>query len=208
MDQTTSTKGPYHKGDLPDRLLSAAEAELELHGIEAFSLRKVAKRAGVSHAAPAHHFGDAAGILTALATTGFRRLLEHQREAETAAARDARSQLIASGCGYVRFAIAHPALFRLMFSSWRPDREDAALAETSKQAFTRLVERVCAHKGTTPTPVDLMAVWSSAHGLADLMIGAKAPSLAMLSETHGDGAIEAILRASISAPQQDDTDAP
>ena len=57
----------YHHGDLRAALLAAAEAELAERGVEAFSLRQVAKRAGVSHAAPAHHFGDAQGLLTALA---------------------------------------------------------------------------------------------------------------------------------------------
>lgn len=58
---------PYHHGDLRAALLHAAEEELAERGMEAFSLRSVAKRAGVSHAAPAHHFGDAQGLLTALA---------------------------------------------------------------------------------------------------------------------------------------------
>ena len=61
---------PYHHGDLRSALLVAAEADLAENGIEAFSLRQVARRAGVSHAAPAQHFGDANGLLTALATEG------------------------------------------------------------------------------------------------------------------------------------------
>ncbi|MEM6762309.1 MAG: TetR/AcrR family transcriptional regulator [Pseudomonadota bacterium] len=203
MDDVTSPKSPYHKGDLPERLLSAAETELETHGMEAFSLRKVAKRAGVSHAAPAHHFGDAAGVLTALATAGFRRLLVFQEEAEARAAQDARSQLIASGCGYVRFALAHPALFRLMFSSWRPNTGDAALSETASQAFQHLVERVTASAGKAPSPVELMAVWSVAHGLADLMINGKAKTLAALYDVHGERAIEAVLRAGIGGESLD-----
>ena len=65
-----SAERPYHHGNLRAALLEAAEAELEAMGIERFSLRAVAKRAGVSHAAPAHHFGDATGLLTALAAIG------------------------------------------------------------------------------------------------------------------------------------------
>jgi hypothetical protein len=69
--QETAAPRPYHHGDLRAALLSAAEEELAERGMEAFSLRSVAKRAGVSHAAPAHHFGDAQGLLTALAAEGF-----------------------------------------------------------------------------------------------------------------------------------------
>ena len=75
MNSDAPHKLPYHHGDLAAALLAAAEAELAEKGVEAFSLRSVAKRAGVSHAAPAHHFGDATGVLTALATEGFRRFL-------------------------------------------------------------------------------------------------------------------------------------
>ncbi|MEO0497745.1 MAG: helix-turn-helix domain-containing protein, partial [Pseudomonadota bacterium] len=72
--QSARTKrGPYHHGDLREALLTAAEVELTDRGIEGLSLRGVAKRAGVSHAAPAHHFGDKAGLLTALTTIGFQR---------------------------------------------------------------------------------------------------------------------------------------
>src|SRR5262252_290185 len=68
--RASSRAQPYHHGNLRAALLEAAEAELEAQGIEAFSLRGVAKRAGVSHAAPAHHFGDANGLLTGLAAEG------------------------------------------------------------------------------------------------------------------------------------------
>ena len=71
----------YHHGDLRAALLEAGEAELAEHGVEGFSLRGVAKRAGVSHAAPAHHFRDANGLLTALAAEGFRRFVAKQRAA-------------------------------------------------------------------------------------------------------------------------------
>ena len=76
---------PYHHGALRAALLAAAEAELAETGIERFSLRSVAKRAGVSHAAPAHHFGDTGGLLTALAAEGFTRFLATQHAREAAA---------------------------------------------------------------------------------------------------------------------------
>ncbi len=108
-----AARGAYHHGDLRAVLLEAGEAELAERGIEGFSLRGVAKRAGVSHAAPAHHFHDANGLLTALAAEGFRRFVDKQKARQQVAARPiALSQLVAAGMGYIDFAMAHPALFR------------------------------------------------------------------------------------------------
>src|SRR5262245_45102253 len=101
MTMTHSRQGPvsraqpYHHGNLRAALLEAAEAELEAEGIEGFSLRGVAKRAGVSHAAPAHHFGDASGLLTGLAAEGYRRFVAAQKNASS----DGMSQLVAAGLG-------------------------------------------------------------------------------------------------------------
>jgi AcrR family transcriptional regulator len=84
----TSDRPTYHHKDLRAALLTAAEAELTEVGLERFSLRSVAKRAGVSHAAPAHHFGDVGGLLTALCAEGFHRFLAAQAARESLAAPD------------------------------------------------------------------------------------------------------------------------
>ena len=122
-DDGTATRAsrPYHHGDLAAALLDAGEAELAEKGVEGFSLRGVAKRAGVSHAAPAHHFGDARGLLTAIATRGFERLIARQQDFQREAPPIPRAQLEASGLGYVAFATENPALFRLMLGSFRHD---------------------------------------------------------------------------------------
>src|SRR5215470_19725877 len=119
---------PYHHGNLRAALLDAAEAELDAQGIEGFSLRGVAKRAGVSHAAPAHHFRDVNGLLTGLAAEGYKRFVAAQEARQKTAPADGMSQLVASGMGYIDFALARPALFRLMFSSDRPDHEAPELS--------------------------------------------------------------------------------
>ncbi len=106
----------YHHGDLHRALLAAAEEELTEKGVEAFSLRGVAKRAGVSHGAPAHHFADARGLLTELAAQGYQRFIDAQERRQQEAAKDPEAQLTASGLGYIDFATENPALFRLMFS--------------------------------------------------------------------------------------------
>ncbi len=109
------TDKPYHHGDLRAALLAAGEAELTEKGVEGFSLRAVAKRAGVSHAAPAHHFGDVGGLLTALAAEGFRRF-QATLDAREAGIGDPRERAVAAGLGYMEFAMARPALFRLVFA--------------------------------------------------------------------------------------------
>ena len=166
---------PYHHGSLRQALLAAGEAELGEAGVEAFSLRGVARRAGVSHAAPAHHFGDARGLLTALAAEGFRRFLAMQvaREAEAEPAPGA--QLVAAAEGYLAFAEAHPAIFRLMFGSDRPDYADAELSAVARTAFEHLVEQIGAVRGSPALGdeagmVDLSVAWSLVHGFADLRL--------------------------------------
>ena len=123
---TQDPERPYHHGDLRASLLAAAEAELADRGVEAFSLRQVAKRAGVSHAAPAHHFGDAGGLLTALATEGYRAFQQALDDGMAQAGDDPRERQMAAGLGYIRFATARPALFRLIFGSCLLYTSDAA----------------------------------------------------------------------------------
>lgn len=165
-------KKSYHHGDLRAALLKAAEEVLSETGIEGFSLRAVAKRAGVSHAAPAHHFTDVKGLLTALAADGFRRFLEAQRKRETGADASPRAQLVAAGLGYIDFAITNPALFRLLFSSDRPDFDHPDLARGAGDAYQHLVEQVRATEAAENLPEDhanVVGAWAIAHGLADLL---------------------------------------
>jgi AcrR family transcriptional regulator len=175
-----SDEKPYHHGDLRAALLAAAEIELAEKGIEAFSLRQVAKRAGVSHAAPAHHFGDANGLLTALATHGFEVFLATQKQYEANAAKTPRDQLIASGLGYVGFARARPALFRLMFGSERTDYGDASLKTAANASFMNLVTLV--QQCGSNSAQDVAMVWVTAHGLADLLIGGRLNLIEQMSE--------------------------
>ncbi|MGF1510267.1 MAG: TetR/AcrR family transcriptional regulator [Myxococcota bacterium] len=168
-------KAAYHHGDLREALLKAAEIELADKGVEAFSLRAVAKRAGVSHGAPAHHFDDAAGLLTQLAAKGYGRFIRTQKAFQRKAAKDPASQLAASGLGYIDFAVKHTALFKLMFSSERTNRQDPALSAGADAAFDKLVEDVSHVLGRDPhhdekAMADVMSAWVIAHGLADLMI--------------------------------------
>ena len=165
----------YHHGDLRAALLKAAEEELIEKGRDRFSLRSVAKRAGVSHAAPAHHFGDVDGLLAALAKVGFDRFLAAKKARQATAASDPEEQLLQSGLGYIDFALANPALFRLMFGKSLQTATNPDLKASAEASFTHLLTHVSAVTGgdveTDPrTRTTVASVWAMVHGLAELMI--------------------------------------
>jgi len=189
-------KPRYHHGALHDALLAAAEAELAETGLEAFSLRRVARRAGVSHAAPAHHFGDVGGLLTALAAEGFRQFIAAMTSHQARAPQDPKAQIVAAGLGYIAFATERPALFRLIFSSDRPDFGAPDLAAGSAQAYEHLSRLVGARTGGED-PVDIAAVWAMAHGLADLMAAGRMDMIRHLAPANRERAFAGILARSI-----------
>lgn len=190
----TSEK-PYHHGDLRAALLAAAEAELAARGIEAFSLRSVAKRAGVSHAAPAHHFGDVEGVLTALAAEGFHQFLAAQAAREAVADPDPEAQLVAAGLGYIDFALQRPALFRLLWGSERPNFANRDLSTAAEAAYQHLVDQVIAVGGQTVA--DESAMWAIAHGLADLLSAGRMKSIASFPPSERDEVVTQILRRAL-----------
>ena len=161
-------KDGYHHGDLRRALLDAAAAAIAEDGPAALSLRDLARRAGVSHAAPTHHFGDKKGLLTALATEGFDEL--------TRALLDARAQtgsFLEMGVAYVRYATTHRAHFEVM---WRPDvyhADDAALAaarDRSGDALTSGLADLPDGQAGTDLEEAGLAAWSMAHGFATLWL--------------------------------------
>lgn len=164
----------YHHGDLRAALLTAAESELADSGVEGFSLRGVARRAGVSHAAPAHHFGDVNGLLTALAALSFERFTVAMETAAATARPDPLSQVVAIGMGYIDYAAGNPHLFGLQFASERPNWDDAALKQHAEAAFGSLKVRVEALARTLGRDAEAVAdvmipkFWATTHGLATL----------------------------------------
>jgi len=190
-------KPRYHHGALHAALLAAAEAELAETGLEAFSLRRVARRAGVSHAAPAHHFGDVGGLLTALAAEGFRQFIAAMEGQQAAASPDPQAQIVAAGHGYIAFATERPALFRLIFSSDRPDFAAAELETESSRAYLHLSRLVSAVTGAED-PADIAAVWAMAHGLADLMAAGRLKHLQQLDPAGRNRAFATILARSLA----------
>lgn len=203
-------KKQYHHGDLKQSLLNAAEMELSEKGVEAFSLRGVAKRSGVSHAAPAHHFKDAQGLLTALASSGFERFValqqKRQKQANTPLA-----QLVASGMGYIEFAIEYPAMFRLMFTSDRLDPDDQALATTGKTAYDHLANAIEQLVGDDPyqnceAQQTLITAWGLVHGMADLIISQRLKMIYAMDKAERDKLIEGLLTDVFEKHTQDKRD--
>ncbi|WP_421857139.1 TetR/AcrR family transcriptional regulator [Oricola sp.] len=175
----------YHHGDLREALLAAAEQELIEKGADAFSLRGTAKRAGVSHAAPAHHFKDTMALLNALAAVGFARLTMSMKEEQQRADPGKRAQFIASGVGYVRFALDNPEMLQLMFGTARRSSNDPELARNAEAAFSVLVNAVGNVRGTHVFKTeegwrDVAASWSMVHGYAQLVISGKLGFVARL----------------------------
>lgn len=173
----------YHHGDLRQALIDATESLLADKGPEGFALREVARRAGVSPAAPAHHFGDASGLLTAVATIGFDGLASALREGEARGGRDPRRSLREQGIAYVAFAMRFPGRFRLMFrDALRAD--DPELQRAGNDAFSVLEHGVRAAFAIPPgRPLGdkawtaLLALWSAVHGYAHLTIAGRLDAL-------------------------------
>ena len=170
---------PYHHGDLRAALIAATEDLLTERGPDGFSLREVARRAGVSPAAPAHHFGDAAGLLTAVATLGFAGLTEALREGMASGGGNALAALRGQGLGYVRFAMAHPGRFRLMFREGvlHPDPGLRCHADAALEVLAAGVRRAAgvgdASAMTTQHLQAVVTLWSLVHGYAHLAIAGR-----------------------------------
>lgn len=168
-------KRAYHHGDLRRALLEASIQLILERGLDALSLREVARRAGVSPAAPYHHFATRQELLAALAIDGFALLARAMAGARDAAAgRSAVQRFCATGEAYVRFALAHPAHFRLMF---RPSLSgQLPLDGPPKQAFdillggaAELLEDPALRAHIDRRGLVLLA-WSQVHGAAELLL--------------------------------------
>ncbi|MFJ3621799.1 TetR/AcrR family transcriptional regulator [Streptomyces iakyrus] len=184
---TTSPRGRYHHGDLRAACLKAARELLE-EGAE-LSLRAVARRASVSTAAPYRHYADKDALVSALAAQGCREL--HDCLAAAAPADATPDDFAALAVAYVRFALAHPALFRIMFrTSCTPADTERDAAAADVDAFVR---RAAARARPDADPDALgVACWALLHGLAFLYLEGKLP-------TDPPAAVDARVRTSVGA---------
>ena len=167
----------YHHGDLRRALLRSAERIIKKRGLAFVSLREVARDARVSHSAPAHHFGNKAGLLTAFAADGFTRMAD-VCAAEAKKAQTGPDLLEAIGRGYVRFAIDNPEQFGVMFREELLDTSSPEFTAAADRAYDALAQalRRCVAEGYL-RGADLetigAAAWAIAHGLATLWIGGR-----------------------------------
>jgi AcrR family transcriptional regulator len=191
----------------PDNLrrtiLDASLGLIASEGLEGFSMREVARRAGVSHQAPYHHFPDRESIMAAIVAEGFTRLRDDSLAALDGVS-DPFARLSAIGRAYLNFALNNPAHFKLMFRSEhvREDRHDeaAACAKGAFEVLANVAEEVASVSRHEARSVILTA-WSTVHGLATLMLEGKLEkALEGQSKSaaieHGVATLERMLRAS------------
>jgi AcrR family transcriptional regulator len=175
MAHTTRRRSParpkdsYHHGDLRHALLQAALSLVAERSPAELSLREVARRAGVTYAAPYHHFADKSALLAAVACQGFEVLAAHLERA-AAARRTLRNELVAMAEAYVAFAIANPSHYRVMFlPETKASSDSDALRIAGDRAFGMLLERVARARPNAPERERLVlatTVWAALHGLS------------------------------------------
>jgi len=155
----------YHHGDLRAAILTEAARLVAERGADQVSLRELAREAGVSHAAPAHHFTDRRGLFTALAAQGFALL--------AAALAEARPRFLDAALAYVQFAIEHPGHYRVMFDKSLLDSSNRELADAEAAAGAELSRGVASlpnrHAQADPAGAQL-AAWSLVHGFSMLWL--------------------------------------
>ena len=154
----------YHHGDLRAAILQAAGEILEKEGLDAVTLREVARRAGVSHNAPSRHFPERETLLAALAGEGFMKLREFQGLAA------GKSGARGLGEAYVRFALEHPQRFRLMFGGRIAVTSHPALKEAALMTFNAVADVMAASVPGPAARDAAVAAWSLVHGLAMLLL--------------------------------------
>src|SRR6478735_6066216 len=197
-------EAPYHHGALREALLQAAERVLERDGLAGLTLRAVAREAGVSHAAPTHHFGDLTGLLSELAAIGFRMF-----NVAMVAARDSETlpmmKALANAKAYVAYAQAHPGMYSLMFRNERIDMTRPSLHEAASAAFQGLANSAGA-SGAETLSLDQAAViarnWSLVHGFTMLLLDGRLKDILhkLPDGTTPGQLLDAMMRAAVARP--------
>jgi len=173
------SRQPYHHGNLRETLLQGAVRVIAEVGPAAFTLREVARRAGVSHNAPYRHFQDKDALLAAVAAQGFRELTHSMREAGERQS-NALDKLKQSGMAYVSFAVRRPQHFTVMFDAPVTGSKDPEYLQASQEAFQTLVNYIRNSQEEGQLPADntmerALYAWSLVHGIAKLAVSARFP---------------------------------
>jgi AcrR family transcriptional regulator len=204
---------PYHHGDLHEALLQAAERVLERDGLAGLTLRAVAREAGVSHAAPTHHFGDLTGLLSELAAIGFRRFNTAMMAARASETHPLMKAL-ANAKAYVAYAQKHPGMYSLMFRTERLDMTRPSLNEAASASFRGLANSVAAGRQDAGLPtqftgevqalsLDQAAAiarnWSLVHGFTMLLLDGRLKDILhrLPPGTTTDQLLDAMMKSAI-----------
>ena len=200
---------PYHHGALRDALLEAAERVLERDGLSGLTLRAVAREAGVSHAAPSHHFGDLTGLVSELAAIGFKHF-----NAVMAAAGDAAAspvdKAMARARAYVGYAQAHPGMYGVMFRTERLDMSRPSLCEAANASFAGLAGAIGASRNEQISETALSLeqaaaiarAWSLVHGFTMLLLDDRLSDILrrLPKGTSAEALLDAMLRLAAARP--------
>ena len=177
MNEKGTNSKPYHHGDLRNKLIRVGLEILTQEGAAALSLRKTARRAGVSHAAPYRHFADKDALIIAIAEDGFQRLSQKMAEQIAQHPDEPLLQFQGAGYAYIQFALENPEHLRIMFSGIPNDKRRCV---NDANSFDLLLETIQAcQAGGYIQAGDAMQMalfaWSQVHGLATLLIGESVP---------------------------------
>ncbi len=208
-DAKPSEATPYHHGDLHDALLKAAETVLERDGLGGLTLRAVAREAGVSHAAPTHHFGDLTGLVSELAAIGFRRF---NVAMAAAGAIDAPPlfKAMARAKAYVAYAQAHPGMYGLMFRTERLDMTRPSLHEAAGASFAGLAgavgvslqQQASDEALSLEHAAAIAKAWSLVHGFTTLLLDGRLNDILkrLPSGNTVETLLDAMLRSTVTRP--------
>jgi AcrR family transcriptional regulator len=208
-DAKASEATPYHHGDLHDALLKAAETVLERDGLGGLTLRAVAREAGVSHAAPTHHFGDLTGLVSELAAIGFR---QFNLAMAAAGAIDAPPMFkaLARAKAYVAYAQAHPGMYGLMFRTERLDMTRPSLHEAASASFAGLAgavgvslqQQASDEALSLEHAAAIARAWSLVHGFTTLLLDGRLNDILKRLPKGNDveTLLDAMLRSTVSRP--------
>ncbi len=200
---------PYHHGALRDALLQAAERVLERDGLGGLTLRAVAREAGVSHAAPTHHFGDLTGLVSELAAIGFR---QFNAAMAAACAPDAPypGKGMARAKAYVAYAQAHPGMYGLMFRTERLDYSRPSLHEAAETSFSGLATAIAASRQepieqehlTLDQAAAIARAWSLVHGFTMLLLDGRLKDILhrLPGGADAEELLDAMLKVAMAKP--------
>jgi len=202
-------EAPYHHGALRDALLEAAERVLERDGLSGLTLRAVAREAGVSHAAPTHHFRDLTGLVSELAAIGFRQF-NTAMAAASAAGTSPMEKTMARARAYVAYAQAHPGMYGLMFRTERLDMTRPSLHEAASASFAGLAGAIGASRHeqiheealSLEQAAAIARAWSLVHGFTMLLLDGRLTDIVrrLPKGTDAETLLDAMLKSTVGRP--------